>query len=237
MKNLASSLITVALFLHAFCLVGQTPIIVSGIVLDSASRQPLPYVAIQIKDQASGRTSGDDGSFSIPCFLHDTLVFTRLGYNPSLYVVQQERELLKIELVENVKMLKDIIVYDKIIIPGVIEWKKTLKPSKPVKFENTTMSQPSLGIMPVFGPGVIFSFGGKDKTKKKRDDLAKTEVYHSAVNSPEVKKQLMDLYSISQETYYRKLEAFNLENPEAAFLTSRDEIISMLIQFFARKEP
>jgi hypothetical protein len=237
MKNLLSSLVAVILLLHANCLRAQSPILVSGIVVDSTTKQPLPFVAIQIKDQPSGRSSGDDGSFSIPCFPHDTLVFTRLGYNPSVFIVSREDDLLKIELAENVKMLKDIIVYDKINIPGVDEWKRNQKPSKPLKFENSTMSQPTPGIAPVFGPGVIFSFGGKDKTKKKRDDLVKTEVYRSTINSPEVKKQLMDLYSFSEETYYRKLEAFNKENPDAAYLTSRDEIVSMLIQFFALKEP
>ena len=209
---------------------------VSGIVLDSASRQPLPFVAIQIKDQPSGRSSFDDGSFSIPCFLHDTLIFTRLGYYPYIYVVEKENELIRIELVENVKMLKDLIVYDKIIIPGIDEWKKGIKPSKPLKFENTTATNPGYGMTPTFGPGITFGFGGKDKTKKKRDDLIKIEVYRSTVNSPEVKKQLMDLYSITEETYFKKLEAFNIENPDAAHLTSRDEIISMLIQFFALKE-
>ncbi|MEK6783493.1 MAG: carboxypeptidase-like regulatory domain-containing protein [Bacteroidota bacterium] len=236
MKNFASSLIAVFLFLHTSHLVGQAPIIVSGIVVDSASRQPLPFVAIQIKDQPSGQSSANDGSFSISCFLHDTLVFTRLGYFPFLYIVLKQEEFLKIELVENAKMLKEITIYDKIIIPGVDRWRKTIKPSKPLKFENAAQAA-DRGILPTFGPGIIMGFGGKDKSKKKRDDLVKTEAYRATINSPEVMKQLMDLYSISQETYYRKLEAFNKENPDAANLTSRKEIISMLIQFFALKEP
>lgn len=236
MKNCASSLVAVILFLHAAHLaVGQTPITISGLVLDSASRQPLPFVAIQIKDQPSGRSSSDDGSFSIPCFLHDTLVFTRLGYNPSVYVVDDENELLRIELVENAKMLKDIIVYDKIIVPGVEEFRKTIKPSKPLKFENKAQ-EASPGILPTFGPGITIGFGGKDKTKKRRDELVKTETYRETINSSDVKKKLMSLYSISEETFYRKLEAFNKENPDAAHLTSREEIMSMLIQFFALKE-
>ena len=133
-------------------------------------------------------------------------------------------------------MLKETTIYDKIIIPGVDRWRKTIKPSKPLKFENKAQ-EASPGMLPTFGPGIIIGFGGKDKTKKKRDDLVKTEVYRATINSPEVMKQLMDLYSISEETYYRKLEAFNKENPDAANLTSRKEIISMLIQFFALKEP
>jgi hypothetical protein len=236
MKNTTSSLVAAFLFLQAIQSFAQAPIIVSGIVLDSASRQPLPFVAIQIKDQPSGRSSADDGSFSIHCFMNDTLVFTRLGYNPALYMVQQEEESLKIELAENSRILKDITIYDRIIIPGIDEWKKDVKPGKPLKFENANGANPNYGMMPTFGPGITFGFGGKDKTKKKRDDLVKTEVFRSAINSPEVKKQLMDLYAISEEIYFRKLELFNKENPDAAFLTSRDEIVSMLIQFFALKD-
>jgi CarboxypepD_reg-like domain len=237
MKDLLSSLIIVISFLNTIHLFAQSQSIITGIVLDSATLQPLPFVAIQIKGKPSGRSSSVDGSFSISCFMKDTLVFTRLGYNPALYVVKLESEPLKIELAENSRMLKDITIYDRIIIPGIDEWKKDVKPAKPLKFENTNGTNPNYGMMPTFGPGITFGFGGKDKTKKKRDDLVRTEVFRSTINSPEVKKQLTDLYTISEETYYRKLELFNKENPDAAFLTSRDEILSMLIQFFALKEP
>lgn len=70
----------------------------------------------------------------------------------------------QIELIEN-----GITIYDRIIIPRVDDWKKYLKPGKPIKFENKTGLEPGYGMMPTFAPGVIFSFGGKDE--KKRDDL------------------------------------------------------------------
>lgn len=237
MKNFLSSLITIICFLQSVISFSQTnSITISGIVLDSASNQPLPFVAIQIKEKPSRISSHEDGSFSISCSAGDTLIFTHLGYDPYLHITTQE-EVVKVRLAENVHMLKAITIYDRIILPGSEQWKSTLLPSKPFKFENATMNNPPPGIMPTFGPGVIFSFGGKDKTKKKRDDLVKTEVFRTTINSPEVKKQLIDLYVISEATYYRKLEAFNKENPDVAYLTSRDEIISMLIQFFALKEP
>ena len=155
----------VTLFFYATHVAGQTPIIASGIILDSVTRQPLPFVAIQIKDQPSGRSSAEDGSFSIPCFLSDTLVFTRLGYNPFIFAVHHEDELIRIELVENVKMLNNIIVYDKISIPGVEEFRKTIKPSKPMKFQNQAQVA-APGVLPTFGPGITIGFGGKDKTTR-----------------------------------------------------------------------
>jgi hypothetical protein len=238
MKDFITSLIVIICIVGAIHSFAQSrAITVSGIVLDSASKQPLPFVSMQIKEKSSsGRSSYEDGSFAMPCLIGDTIVFTRLGYNPYLHIADLENTSLEIELAENARMLKNITIYDRIIIPGIDNLKKDLKPSKPLKFENKAGIDPGYGMMPTFGPGVSFSFGGKDKTKKKRDDLVKTEVYRSTVNSPEVKKQVMDLYTISEETFNRKLEAFNKENPEVAYLTSRDEIISMLIQFFALKE-
>jgi hypothetical protein len=45
----------------------------------------------------------------------------------------------------------------------------------------------------------------------------------------------MYLYKISEDTFYQKLEKFNKANPDAAYLTNKDEIINMLVQFFAIK--
>jgi len=86
-----------------------------------------------------------------------------------------------------------------------------------------------------FGPGVTYKLKTKDNTTEKREALAKTDVYRTTINSPEVKKELMSLYNISEDTYYQKLEKFNKAYPEAAYLTNKNEIVTMLIQFFAVK--
>lgn len=142
-----------------------------------------------------------------------------------------------VALAEISEVLKEVIVYDRFLLPGADRW-KTGKPSKPVRFENTTFTQPMRGIRPVFGPGISIRIGGRnDKQKKMREELQKTKVYTAMVTSEEVKKKLMGLYSLSEEKYYQKLEAFNKENPEVAYLTDQDEIMTLLIRFFARKNP
>lgn len=215
---------------------GQTQeIIISGTVLDSANFQPLPYVAVQIKGKNMGQSTKENGTFSISAEVSDTLIFTRLGYKPLLVRIKKSESNLRIMLAEDTRLLKDITVYGDLNIAGVDEWKKDLPPNTQIKLKEQPL-EPDPGTIATFGPGITIGFGGKDKTKNKRDEISKTEIYRKVISSPEVKKKVMDLYGIPEETFLKKLERFNLENPEAVYLTDEEEIITMLIQFFALKD-
>jgi len=209
-------------------------ITVSGIVLDSASQLPLPYTAIQVKRKNQGMSTKDDGSFSIECTKTDTLVFSRLGHKSFMLPVRNTEGTLKIFLAEDSKMLKEITVYDRLNIPGMNDWKKELPSNANIKLKEQPLA-PTQNDVAAFGPGVTYKLNTKDHTAEKREALAKTDVYRTTINSPEVKKELMNLYQISEDTYYQKLEKFNKTYPEAAYLTNKDEIVTMLIQFFAAK--
>ncbi len=210
-------------------------ITLSGVVLDSASFQPLPYVAIQIKNKSMGLSTKEDGTFSIETNLSDTLVFTRLGHKPYLFIARKNQNDLRIILAEDSRLLKDVTVYGDYNIDGVDDWKKNLPANTQVKLKNQPLT-PEPGSVATFGPGITIGFGGKDKTKNKRDELSKTEVYRKTITSPEVRKQVMELYGISEETFNKKLERFNFQYPEAPYLDSQKEIVTLLIQFFALKE-
>lgn len=208
----------------------------AGIVLDSASLQPLAYVAVQIKSKGIGQSTGDNGNFSLACSPKDTLVFTRLGYKPILLVVKRKEDNLRIILAEDSRMLKDVTVYGDLKLQGEDEWKNDLPANTQIKLKEQPL-EPDPGSVATFGPGITIGFGGKDKTKTKRDENSKTEVYRQTISSEEVKKTLMQLYGISEETYLKKLERFNRENPDVAYLTDPKEIVTMLTQFFALKDP
>jgi CarboxypepD_reg-like domain len=208
----------------------------SGIVLDSASLQPLAYVAVQVKGKGVGQSTGDTGSFDIVCSAKDTLVFTRLGYKPILLVVKKKDNNLRIILAEDSRMLNDVTVYGDLKLQGEDEWKKDVPPNTQIKIKEQPL-EPDANSVATFGPGIVIGFGGKDKNKVKRDENSKTEVYRQTISSEEVKKQLMQLYGISEATYLKKLERFNRENPDAAYLTDPKEIVTMLTQFFALKDP
>jgi hypothetical protein len=228
--------LTFLLFLLPYFASAQTKgINLSGIVLDSAALQPLPYVAIQIKNKSIGISTKEDGTFAIETSLGDTLVFTRLGHKPLLIIPRKNQPDLRIILAEDTRLLKDVTVYGDYNIEGIDDWKKDLPPNTQIKLKNQPLT-PEPGTVATFGPGITIGFGGKDKTKNKRDELSKTEVYRKTITSPEVRKQVMELYGISEETFNKKLERFNFQYPEAPYLDNEKEIVTLLIQFFALKD-
>jgi hypothetical protein len=152
-----------------------------------------------------------------------------------LYIAYRSESVLKIFLPEDAKLLKEITVYDNYEIAGLKEAKKSLPANSNIQLKSKSI-EPAPNAIETFGPTIGIRLGGKnDKTKNKRDDLAKTSVFRCVITSPETKKQLTEMFSISEEVYNHKLEKFNKENPEVAYLTDKDEIVTMLIQFFALK--
>lgn len=208
-------------------------IIISGIVVDSATQIPLPYTAIQVKRKNQGQSTKDDGSFSIECAKTDTLIFSRLGHKSCILPARTAAS-VTIYLAEDAQMLKEITIYDRLNIPGINDWKKNLPANHKIKLKEQPL-ETSPNNVATFGPGITYKLNTKDNTASKRESLAKTDVYRTTINSAEVKKQLMNLYQISEDTYYQKLEKFNKANPDASYLTNKDDIITRLIQFFAEK--
>lgn len=214
----------------------QKEITISGTVLDSATFQTLPYVAIQIKGKSIGQSTAENGTFAIACAPSDTLVFTRLGYRAFFLRATRDMAKLRIIMAEDARLLKDVVVYDDVTIEGVDDWKKSLPANTKVKIKEQHL-EPGTNEVATFGPGITIGLGGgKDKSKPKRDELSRTEVYRQTISSPEVKKQLMDLYGITEAQYIKKLERFNKRYPDAVYLTNQEEIVNMMIQSFAMKD-
>jgi len=208
----------------------------AGQVLDSITFEPLPYTSIQINRMPSNEIAHSDGSFSIEANIGDSLVFTRLGYRPTTHIIDKTEKNLTIYLSEHTETLSNVTIYDRIALYGAEAWDLDIEPYKTVKFENTQLTQPMLGMWQIFGPGATIKFGFKGKEKKKYEEILKKADFYKIVNSGSVKKEVMTLFSISEEKYFEKLAAFNKQVPDAAYLTDRKEIVAALIQFFAIKE-
>lgn len=215
--------------------VAQSNLSVSGVVLDSTTFQPLSFVAVQVKSKSIGISTTEKGVFSISCTKGDTLVFTRLGYKPFLFKVIRPENLIRIMLAEDTRLLKDITVYGDYTISGIEDWKKDLPANTQIQVKKQTLEARPNEVA-TFGPGITIGLGGKDKTKNRRDELSRTEIYRKTISDPETKKKLIELYNITEEQYNKKLERFNEENPDVFYLTSSEEIITMMIQFFALKK-
>lgn len=68
------------LFLVSFGISAQT----KGIVKDSLSGQPIPYVNIWVENENIGTTSEENGSFSLPIKEIKNIVFSALGYETKI---------------------------------------------------------------------------------------------------------------------------------------------------------
>ena len=89
---------------------------VKGIVIDSISEKPIPYVSIWVENENFGTTSEENGEFSI----HTTdksskLIFNVLGY---------EKQTLPINQVKVVKLIPTSIELNEVVISNKIETRK-----------------------------------------------------------------------------------------------------------------
>src|SRR5687767_8223179 len=86
--------------------------IIKGIVVDSATFAPLPFVNIQVKSRIKGTTTDEKGNFGIVAGREDTLVLSRVGYR-RLELPLYDYETGLIPLTEFATELKAITITDK----------------------------------------------------------------------------------------------------------------------------
>jgi hypothetical protein len=212
-----------------------------GITRDSSSLHELPYVNVSIGKRIVA-ISGERGLFELNCNAGDTVFFSLVGYNTARLIPLKSEKNFSVILTEATTVLNNVTIYGNYKPQGKDDWSKYIR--LPGKFENQTMKAPDQMVQ-TFGPGTTlsgllsyFSSDEKEKRKMKKatDYLVATGVYREVMSSEKVKTDLMEMFSLSEEQYFKKIEAFNIQNPDASRLKNRDEIINMLIQFFALKE-
>lgn len=88
---------------------------VSGLVIESETEEPLPYVNVHIKGSASGAVTTLKGFFSLPVAIYDTLVFSSIGYKRASYVVppglDERKTWLEVKLERDTIVLEEARVY------------------------------------------------------------------------------------------------------------------------------
>jgi hypothetical protein len=65
--------------------------------------------------------------------------------------------------------------------------------------------------------------------------MIRMQVYYEVMQSMQVKQYLTGLLSMSEDAYYKALEKFKVDYPGAVYLQSREEIIRLMVESFARK--
>jgi hypothetical protein len=131
------SRISFALLNYLFCALGASAQDYKGIVLDSLTKSPIPFVNIGIVEKNNGTVSNIDGRFkiSLPDSNNsDTLRFSFIGYKAKNYLIKDFklkniRIDFRILLSQDTIQLKDVIVTagkkNVIVLGNIPKWKFT----------------------------------------------------------------------------------------------------------------
>jgi hypothetical protein len=217
---------------------------VRGTVLDSLTYLPLSSVTVVNQTARTISTTDESGKFQILCSLGDSLHFTLLGYASKKKIVWREKASLRIFLKEAPYTLNTVTVYGSFQPQGSEQWNKA-SAVKPSIFKNP--AGPSSGaLVETFGPGIVI--GGliskltksereKKKLRKERENNTATATYREVITAQETKDYFMTTFLITEDEYNKFIERFNIAHPEAARITNKDDIMSLLVIFYAEKKP
>lgn len=92
---------------------GQAKRLISGLVTDIATKEPLPYVTILLKKQLIGVVTNEEGKFDlyVPADVtSDTLLVNYLGYKHFLIEIGEIKQPFNIQLEATVVQLEEIVI-------------------------------------------------------------------------------------------------------------------------------
>lgn len=211
------------LFFLSFAYLGfsQSQEIMSGIVVDSATFAPLPYVSVQIKGTYRGTSTDVKGKFNVMASRQDTLVFTFIGYE-TVEIPLEDWETSMVRMAERATMLKSITIQGQEINPyeGLFdeqnaEWKRTHK--KPAFYYNKRKKE-------------------KVNLRNVQAENMRAQTYVDLViKNPETKSNLMKRYNLTETEYYNILTEFNQRNYSIMYNLTAPELLSLLNNFYARR--
>jgi hypothetical protein len=98
------------LFSVLTALVGSAQDIRSGSVVDKSSQKPIVSATVQNKSLSRAVLSNESGHFRITASPNDTLLISCIGYKTERVVVSPNEEELMVELVQEVKMLNEVVI-------------------------------------------------------------------------------------------------------------------------------
>jgi hypothetical protein len=222
----------------AFAAEGQQ--LITGMVADSATMQPLMNVNIKVKNSKKISVTDFRGFFSIPADDFDTLIFSSVGYFTKQKQARIIKDIVVIFLTEQTKLLKTITIDAKHSVPWLPE------PIPPSPYQNNnydqrTVNTPGFQGFQTFGPGVIFrgvftrflKSAEEKKVEVVRKENYKARTYIDIVSDTTVKNKLMRDNHITEDEYYKLLALFNQKNKDIIYELEANELISILILFYS----
>ncbi len=192
-----------------------------GIVVDSATFSPMPYVTVVVKSKGTGTITTDKGNFEIKATRNDTLVFSFIGYTSVEYPLFDYEPGL-IRLAEKKTILKTVTIGAKAINPyeGMFDDDNARIAARHNRF--------------------YYSRARKEKRKLvwlREDNLQASTYVDVVINSSELKNWLMKTYSLTENEYYDILAKFNEKNAKVMYYITAAELATLIKNFYARSVP
>lgn len=207
-------LLLIFIFLAIFC---NAQKIVKGIVVDSVSFAPLPFVNIQLKSSHRGTSTDSEGNFSILASDSDTLLFSIVGYQ-RLELPLFDYEASVIRLTEKVTQLKPITIIDSKVgnpYEGLFDQQNASLARRKLPFYMSKVKKEKIWF------------------DRLRAENVRVKTYVDLViNNPETKSGLMKRFSITEEQYYKTLTKFNEKYYNVMYYLTSAELESFLNKFF-----
>jgi hypothetical protein len=207
-------LIFILVTLSTFC---NAQKVIKGIVVDSATFTPLPYVNIQLKSSPKGTSTDSEGNFSILASERDTLLFSLVGYE---------------------RLALPLFDYE----PSVIRLAEKVTQLKPITIVDTKFGNPYEGLFDdqnqALVRGKLPFYMSKAKKEKIRFGYLQAEnvrvktYVDLVINNPDTKSGLMKRFSITEDQYYQTLTKFNEKYYNVMYYLTSAELESFLNKFF-----
>lgn len=204
-------------FFFSLVFLCQAQEVVKGIVVDSTTFAPLPYVNIQLKSSTRGTTTDATGNFSILANSKDTLILSLVGY-----------ERLELPLYD----------YE----AGLIRLSEKVTELKPITIMDSKVGNPYEGLFDEQNPGIVRRklpfYMSKAKKEKIWFDRLKAEnvrvktYVDLVINNPDTKAGLMKRFSLTEDQYYKTLTRFNERYYNVMYYLTSAELESFLNKFF-----
>jgi hypothetical protein len=199
----------------------QSQEIMSGVIVDSATFAPLPYVNVQIKGTYKGTSTDLKGKFSVMASKEDTLIISFLGYE-TIEMPLYDWEASVIRLAERPTMLKSITIEGQEINP----------------YEGLFDEQDALWKKEHKAPRFYYNRAKKQKinlSRAKAENLKAQTYVNVVIKNPETKGNLMKKYKLTETEYYNILADFNQRNYTIMYYLTAPELLTLLNNFYARK--
>jgi CarboxypepD_reg-like domain len=213
--------ISISSFLLSFYSHAQEQEVMRGIIVDSATFNPLPYVNIKIKNTFRGTNTDTQGNFSVLASRKDTLIISLVGYQ-TIVLPLWDWEPSMIRMAESNILLKTVTIYATPIDPyqGMFDEQNAQLAARKNRF--------------------YYSRQKKEKRRVGwlREDNLRVKTYVDVViNDPETKERLMREHALTEVEYYAVLAKFNEKNYTVMYYLTAGELSSLLNRFFEQSAP